>query len=288
MKILIFGANGFLGKKLSTHFSEKHQVLRTATTKSPGIDSAVDIRNKEAVDCVFEEFKPDVAINCAAICNLKKCEDDESTAYEVHVEGTKNIAEACKRHAALLIYISTDYIFNGKSGPYEETSQPHPLGKYGLTKLQGEQALQETGARFLIIRPTILYGYNGPKDKSTFVIDILDKLENNQEIKADNERIKYPILLDDFARCIDHLISVKAKGIFNLATEKGYTRFEWAKLIAEVFDHDPSRISPKNAEEYNKGRPKDVKLIIKKLIATGFEPLDLKKGLEMMKNQIRR
>lgn len=284
MKIIIFGAKGFLGKKLYSHFSKNNDVLRTSTSQSEGY-TKVDVGKKEEVETVFSEFNPDLVINCAAICDVEKCEKNPELASEVHVEGAKNIAECCKKYNAKIVHISTDYIFNGMSGPYDEESAPSPISTYGKTKAEGEKVIKQTVSKFIILRPPILYGFNDKDDKPTFTLDVLSKLNSEEEIKVDNERIKYPVLIDDIAACIEHLITTNAEGVFNIATKKGYTRFEWAKLIAKTAGYDDSKICAEEKSEYNQNRPKDVKLITTKLKETGFEPAELKEGIKIMLKQ---
>jgi dTDP-4-dehydrorhamnose reductase len=291
VKIAIFGANGLLGRKLVACLSGKYEILGVLSQKGKirhnNLTVAIDIRSQEQVERLFNEFSPDVAINCAAICDLKKCEDEKQLAYDVHVKGTENIGRCCKKYDSKIIYISSDYIYDGQSGPYSEETPPCPINYYGVTKLEGEKILEDIQPRYLIIRPTILYGYNDKNDKQTYVMDVLNKLKKKKELYCDNERIKYPVLIDDLARALDLFISIGAEGKFNLATEKGLTRFEWAKIIANVFELDEVNIYPQNTNSYNKDRPCNVMLLTDKLRTTGFVPCGIEEGLKIMKDQMK-
>jgi dTDP-4-dehydrorhamnose reductase len=302
MKVLIFGANGFLGRKTYSFFSEQNnennesnetneinetRVLGTSHSNNQTPFVKVDIRLKQEVSELFQTFKPDLVINCAAICDVKKCEEDYALAYEVHVKGTKNIAEGCREHNAIMVCLSSDYIFDGTSGPYDEASEPNPLNNYGKTKVLGEEIVKKIALKYIILRPTIMYGFNGEDDKPNFSIEVINKIKKGEEIFADNERRKYPILIDDIAECINHLVSVNARGTFNIGTEKGYTRFEWAQLIAKIKNSGTNRLFPEANKCYNTNRPNDARLLIDKLKFTGFKPHTLEEGFEIMSKQMR-
>ncbi len=188
MKILITSVDGFLGKKANSILSKDFDTIGTVfDTKNPNY-TYLDIGNEAQVKELFDKIKPNVVINCSAICNLDICSINPELAKQVHEKGTQILARNCKKHNAIFVYISTDYIFDGKNSPYLETSQPNPLNTYGKTKLNGENVAKQTLENHIILRPTILYGYNDTSDKPTFPTQIISKLNSQTTTDIDNVR----------------------------------------------------------------------------------------------------
>ncbi len=280
MRIVLTGGDGFLSKKIHSYFSAGHELLSTSRTQ----ETRLDITDRDEVEGVISGYRPDLVINGAAICDVEKCEQDPELAQKVHVQGTRNLAYACKNSGATLVYISTDYLFDGKHGPYKEDAPVHPLSVYGLTKYEGERAVREIGSDHLILRLPILYGYNDKNDKPTFVREVLESLGKKETVWADDCRKKYPLIIDDVGRCIDHLMGSGQRGTFNVATEKAYSRFEWAKRISEIFGYRDADIRRQAGSVQN--RPQEVAFDITKIKNTGFYPLTVDQGLTMMMSQM--
>jgi dTDP-4-dehydrorhamnose reductase len=152
LKLLITGAGGLYGSKLAQLAIAKNFEVYSSDVHSFSVYGSfvkLDISDKEQVEEVFEAIKPDVVVHAATLTDVDKCETDKELAWKVNVEGTKNIVEASESSGSFLIYISTDYVFNGESGRYKETDKPDPINYYGLTKLKAEEIIQAQIEHFI-------------------------------------------------------------------------------------------------------------------------------------------
>ncbi len=285
-KILIIGASGFLGKKLHEKLSKKFNIYGTThlSAKKNQEFLYLDITNKESLYGIINKINPQIIIHTAALVNADFCEQNKEQAYDVNVKGTQNIIEVCKECGIKLIFFSTDYVYDGDNPPYAEDSIKKPVNYYGETKLECERLIKEHLKDYLILRPTILYGFNNEEDKETFVTKILSKLREQKEIFADDYLIKYPLIIDDVADVVKTFIEKDVTGDFNLGTEKAFTRYQWAIEIAEVFGLNKSLIKPEKSENIAK-KPKNVFHDTSKIKQYGIKFRDLRSGLNAMKNQ---
>lgn len=258
-RILIFGASGFLGKKCYNIFRRNHDVGGTYSTKAIKGMKSLDITSQKAVNSLIERVSPDVVVHSAALVNVDDCENHQELAWDVNVEGTRNITNSCKIFGTKLIFISSDYIFDGTNSPYYEDSSPNPVNYYGITKLEAERIIREELHDYAIVRPTVLTGYNSD-DESSFLKTILDKLKKSDTIVLDNDLIKYPVLIDDVAELINSIITNDLKGIFHISGKTPVTRYQWAKTIAKIFKFEAHKIEI--GESYQSTpRPENVELL---------------------------
>jgi dTDP-4-dehydrorhamnose reductase len=262
MRILIVGASGLLGKKLLKILSYTHNVGGTYSTRPYENCKHLDITDNDAVEQFITFYQPEVVVHTAAIKNADFCEENKKLAWSVNVEGTKNIVDSCKKHSIKLIYISSDYIFEGDKGPYDEKAIPNPVNFYGLTKLEGERIIKEELADYVIIRPTILYGYNDGSDK-TFISEVRAALENGGTLYVDDKIIKYPLLIDDLTKLIIYLLEKNEFGTFHIGGIAPITRYKWAKKIAKVYNLNEKKIVSRDraSQGEHAAKPFNVKLV---------------------------
>ncbi|MCU9613184.1 dTDP-4-dehydrorhamnose reductase [Caldibacillus lycopersici] len=265
MKILVTGFTGQLG------FDVVKIGFETGL-KMVGVGSKdLDITNKEEVFQKVKEMKPDAIIHCAAYTAVDSAEDDMSTCWNVNVEGTNNLAKAAKVIKAKFMYISTDYVFNGKGeSPFRETDQPDPVGYYGLTKYEGEQIVQKLLDNWFIVRISWVFGING----NNFVKTMLRLAESRNELSVVGDQIGSPTYTLDLAKLLIEMIQSEKYGIYH-ATNDGYC--SWAEFAKEIFRQ--ARVNAKvntiHTEEYPTRalRPKNSKMDKQKLQDCGFTPL---------------
>ena len=283
MRILVVGGSGLLGKKLLRILSFTHNVGGTYFTEPYENCKKLDITDRKAVEQFITLYQPEVIIHTAAIKNSDFCEENNDTCWKVNVEGTKNIVDVCKEHFIKLVYISSDYIFDGKRGIYDEQANPAPLNFYGLTKLESERTIKEELADYIIIRPTILYGYNDGSDV-TLITKVRTELEKGNVLYLDNQMIKYPLLIDDLVTSIIAILDANKNGTFHIGGNDPVTRYQWAKKIAEIYDLDKEKILPCDKSSCGKHakRPLNVRLL-----STCFNPnvTSLEIGLQYTKMQ---
>ena len=222
-KVLITGSNGMLGSSLLERLKKKYSI------KGITIEDA-DITDFEAVVKVIRKIKPDIVIHTAGYTKVDDCESNINLAYRVNAIGTRNVAMACQRIDASMVYISTDYVFDGtKNAPYIEFDAANPISIYGKTKLAGEEFVRQILNRFYIVRTSWLYGEGGVN----FVDTIINKANTEKELKIVNDQRGSPTYTKDLADKIDEIISRERYGIYHVTNSGSCSWFEFAKKIVE-------------------------------------------------------
>jgi dTDP-4-dehydrorhamnose reductase len=225
--LLVVGAKGMLGRDLVG-------VLRSSFPDDEVVGwdiEEIDIQKEEESVFKIEKLRPNIVIHVAAYTDVDGCERDEEKAFAVNAEGTKYVALAALRCRAKLIYLSTDYIFDGnKREPYVESDLPHPLNVYGRSKWQGEQYVQELVKNSLIIRAQWLYGRYG----KNFVASILQQAREKKALSIVNDQIGSPTYTVDLAKAISVLIQFNAQGIFHVANSDRCTWFTFGQAILNL------------------------------------------------------
>ena len=296
-KVLIIGANGFLGRnlfKLRNAEETKNSDLNlvAADLESSNLPSdipfyTIDITNYEQSEKKIIKISPDVIILTAAMTNVDQCEVDRKLASKINVKGPLNIVKVCIKTNSKLVFLSTDFVFDGEKKRgycYKETDIPNPLSYYAKTKYKAELIIFNSGIEYLICRAAVLYGWN--KTKLNFITWILDNLKQNNQMSIITNQINSPTHVLNLAQIILKLIEKKTKGIYNTAGNCALNRYEIALKCAEVFGYNKNLIIPVDFFEQKAIRPKNVGLDIsklKKLIGTELKIYNLEEGLIYMK-----
>lgn len=206
-----------------------------------------DITDPDRTMSAIKEAEPDYLIHPAAYTDVDGCEKDPEKAYLVNAEGTKNVAAACKETGCPVIYISTDYVFDGtKSEPYTESDEPNPLNEYGRSKLQGERFISSLTDKHYIVRTSWLYGKNG----MNFVETISGLLSERDELKVVNDQTGSPTYTYDLARKLRELIG-KSYGIYHITNSGNCSWYGFALEIAAL-KHSKVRIVPVTSDEFRR------------------------------------
>jgi len=231
MVVLVTGANGQLGQSLqfiAPNYPEIEFVFS-------GV-AELDITNTENCQAIFEQYKPDFCINTAAYTAVDKAESEPEKAHLINVEGAKNLAIACKKHNAILLHISTDFVFDGtKKTPYTEEDIPNPTGVYGQTKLDGEKGIQETWNKHFIIRTAWVYSQFG----NNFMKTMLRLASERDKLSVVNDQIGTPTNAVDLAEVLVKIVqspniqnpTSNIFGIYNFSNEGQCSWFDFAKEI---------------------------------------------------------
>lgn len=284
-KILITGAGGLLGSKIVERAEGKYAVYPTHATRSFFSNSLkMDVTDESEVRRVFHKVKPDVAVHTAAVTNVDNCEIDKNYAFKVNAEGTKTLAKVCNEVEARIVYISTDYVFNGEKGLYTEEDEPNPVNYYGLTKLMGENHVSTLCKSFLILRPSVLYGVH--PQKPNFVKWVVEALKKRRTIAVVEDHYNSPTFADNLAEVILEMINKELKGIYHTSGVERISRYRFALKIAEVF-HYTNLIKPVRMSElkvWTARRPEDSSLCVEKVKKEiDTELLAITQGLMEMK-----
>ena len=293
-RILIVGSNGMLGQRLTEYYRKKENVeLHLASAEDfsyfDGIEyTQLDIRDKSAVKALIMNFFPDTVINTAAYTNVDGCETNKKLAWEINVEGVKNLALYSQGIDAHIIHLSTDYVFDGKNGPYSEEDKPNPISYYGRTKLASENVLKASGARFTVVRTNVLFG-PAKFGRPDFVKWVVSSLREKKQIKIVTDQFGNPTYLDDLTNGIAAIETLDAEGLYNIGGRDFLTRFEFTEEIADFFDLDKSLIIPITTAELNQAARRPLKsglLTYKAERELAYNPRSIKKALAEMKREL--
>ncbi|WP_313893779.1 dTDP-4-dehydrorhamnose reductase [Psychrobacillus sp.] len=265
MKIFVTGRSGQLGfDVVKEGFFRGHEMHGFGSKE-------LDITDRNQVLKYVTALKPEVIIHCAAYTAVDKAEDDQERCSDVNVNGTRYLIEAAKLVRAKFIYISTDYVFDGQGiTPYKEEDKVNPVGYYGLTKLQGEQIVQENLEEFFIVRISWVFGING----NNFVKTMLKLAESRDELNVVSDQVGSPTYTVDLARLLLDMIRTEKFGIYH-ASNEGFC--SWADFATEIFRQAnlTVKVKPIPAVQFQTRakRPNNSRLSKDKLENNGFKRL---------------
>ncbi len=279
MKILITGANGMLAKEIKEKFAQGNELILTDVAE-------LDITNREAVMKYVEEKKPELIINCAAFTAVDKAEEAGEIVEKINADGPGNLAKAAKANDAVLVHVSTDYVFGGDldvEKDYKEDDPKKPVTAYGITKLHGEEQIQENTDKYYIFRTAWLYGIGG----NNFVKTMLKLGEDRDELSVVADQHGSPTYAKDLSEIIYQAVTKKIPyGIYN-STNEGYTT--WYDFTKAIFEYTGTicKVNPVTTEEYiemmkvtQAKRPKNSQMSKEKLEKAGIEVPQWEDGLK--------
>ena len=271
-KVLITGSSGMLGTDLCQALRSEYEIYGIDISSRAGLNlpynsaSAVqryyqcDITNESETLSVLSKIKPDIVIHTAAWTDVDGCELGKDKAYKINSEGTENVALGCKETGATLIYISTDFVFDGKKkSAYKETDETGPLSIYAESKLLGENAIDRILTGYFIIRTGWLYGKNG----KNFVDTIIEKAGLKKELRVVDDQVGSPTYTKDLAKAIHKLLDIvftkyeirnTKYGIYHVTNSGSVSWYEYAKTILKLAG-SKTKVVPITSEELN--RPAD-------------------------------
>jgi dTDP-4-dehydrorhamnose reductase len=293
-RIIIVGANGMLGQRLIefyTRFSDVELLATSVEDKSVFNDIDYiqsDISNRSEIKKVIYDFCPDFIINAAAYTNVDKSEIERELAWKINVKGVEYLSETARVIDSHLLHISTDYIYDGKNGPYVENDAPNPLGYYGRTKLASENALRISGCKNTIIRTNVLYG-TAKFSRPDFVKWVVDSLRAKKEIKIVDDQVNNPTFIDDLVEGINKIVELRKEGVYNIGGSVFLNRYDFTILIADYFNLDKTLIKRIKTEELNQPARRPLKsglITIKAQSELGYKPQTILKTLELMKLEL--
>lgn len=293
-RLLVVGANGMLGQRVIEFYSPLNdvEILASSIEDKPLLDhiqyikSDITVRND--IKKVVYDFCPDFIINAAAFTNVDLSETERELAWKINVKGVEYLAESARVIDAHLIHISTDYIFDGKNGPYLENDIPNPLGYYARTKLAGENAIKISGAKYSIIRTNVLYGI-AKFGRPDFVKWVVDSLRSKKQIRIVTDQINNPTFIDDVVQAINKIIELRKEGIYNIGGAEFISRYDFTLKIAEYFNLDKNLIVPIKTEELNQPARRPLKsglITIKAQSELGYKPHTILQTFELMKREL--
>ena len=248
-KVLITGAGGQLGSSMEL----KDFIMITTSrfhndaVESPAIDADLDITNEYQVKTIIAENDPDIIVHLAAMTNVDGCELNPDQAYEVNVRGTVNLLNHFNGKFVLL---STDYVFDGNEGPYSENDTVNPKNVYGKTELEAERKVREFSADWLILRTNVVWNIGG-QYKASFVDWLVEELDEGNQVRIVTDQWNNPTHTEDLGCVINELLKHDASGLYHYGSAEVLNRYDFARLIANIYNLDENLIKPIMTQELN-------------------------------------
>jgi dTDP-4-dehydrorhamnose reductase len=295
MKILITGANGLLGQNLVKLLLEttNHTVMATGKGESrlpfeiaPRYNYfSLDITDGVAVNDLLQQQQPTVVVHAAAMTQPDPCELNQVACWNSNVTATRFLISAAQSIGAAFIYVSTDFVFDGTGGPYNETGEPNPVNYYGSSKLAAEKAVMKSGLHWAIVRTVLVYGNILTGNRSNIISWVKENMEHNQPIKVVGDQWRTPTYVEDLAKGILLVAEKNVQGMYHVSGEEGMSPYNMACAVADHLGLDKNLITEVNASTFTQPAKRPLKtgfIIDKAKKELGYAPTSFKTALTKM------
>lgn len=291
MRLLITGATGLIGRDLSSiiiALGHEVYVAQHKTIPEFGTRIKLDIMDEESIQRCFERVKPEVTIHLAALTDVDQCEKDRELALQMNSRSAESIAKASRKNGSHLIHVSTDYVFDGGKGMYNEKDIPNPISWYGESKLRGERAVEQYASSWCIARTSTPYGLH-PAKKS-FPLLVFEKLSSGIEMQVLEDQYTSPTYVTNLCQMLMEVAERRLQGIIHLSGSSRLSRFDMAKLVVNKLHLNEKLIKPIKMEniKWLAKRPRDSSLDVSKATSIlSNKPESIHQSLEKFAEQLR-
>ena len=270
LKFLVTGSAGLIGHQVVKDLSETHEVFSCYNKSKPehGNIIKMDLLNHEMISNVMSEKKPDVVIHLGAMTAVDLCDAQQDNALKINSQATEILAKECSKINSFMVYVSTDYVFNGNSGLYKENDATNPLGFYGKSKLLGEKSIQNFSSNWCIARTSTPFGLH--PTKKSFPIWVIENLQKQKQIDVLTDQFTSPTYVPSLSRMLIEISERHLTGIIHVAGASKISRYEMASLVSDKLGLDGKllREISINDIKWEAQRPKDSSLNVSKAIST--------------------
>ena len=291
MKFLVTGSAGLIGNQVVLDLSKSNNQIYSCYHNSKpkfGIPTQLDLLDFEKIPKVIDDTKPDVIIHLAAITNVEECERNKELASKINTKVTEIISKKADKNNIFLIYVSTDYVFDGVEGMRKENDTTNPLNHYGKSKLEGEKAVMKMKSNWCIARTSTPFGFH-PKKKS-FSIYVIENLRSKNTINVVTDQYTSPVYVPNVSEMIIELATRQITGLIHVAGGSRISRYEFAELIVEKLNLDKKLLKPATLDETNwiTKRPKDCSLDVSHASSIlNTKPQRIEKSIDLFTNDIK-
>ena len=293
MKVFVTGANVLLGQHLIRQLVDEGKFVIHATGKGPSRLSygerngvtyhQLDITDHKRTQALVEKVSPHILIHAAALTQPNDCKVDKTACWKINVAATRTLLRAAKKTRSYFIYVSTDFVFDGKDGPYDEGAMTNPINDYGESKLLAEEMVKMSGLHWAIVRTVLLYGGKIPGGRPNFIQWVKDKLSAGETIKVVDDQFRTPTYVEDLAKGIILVLMKHAKGVYHISGKEMCTPYQLAVTVANLLQLDGRLIEKVTAASFSEPakRPAKTGFIITKAVKElGYVPVKLEDGLK--------
>ena len=270
LKFLVTGSAGLIGRQVVKDLSETHEVFSCYNKSKPehGNIIKMDLLNHEMISNVMSEKKPDVVIHLGAMTAVDLCDTQQDNALKINSQATEILAKECSKINSFMVYVATDYVFDGNTGMYEENDTANPLGFYGKSKLLGEKSIQNFSSNWCIARTSTPFGLH--PTKKSFPIWVIENLQKQKQIDVLTDQFTSPTYVPSLSRMLIEISERHLTGIIHVAGASKISRYEMASLVSDKLGLDGKllREISINDIKWEAQRPKDSSLNVSKAIST--------------------
>ncbi|RYG05170.1 MAG: SDR family oxidoreductase [Chitinophagaceae bacterium] len=297
--ILVTGSNGLLGQKITEKILKEGGVNLIATAKGGNrfpqkvgyIYSEMDISSREEVYAVVEKYRPDAIVHTAAVTNVDIAESNRELAFELNVEAVQTLIDVCEKNDIQFVHLSTDFIFDGKEGPYSEDAVPNPLSYYGETKLLAEQVIQKSTCKWAILRTILVYGIVSDMSRSNIVLWAKGALEKGIPLNVVNDQWRAPTLAEDLADACLLAVEHRAQGVYHISGKDSMSISELVRKVADFWELDKSLINEISSASLNQAAQRPIRtgfILDKAMTELSYHPHSFEEGLKILNEQLKR
>ncbi len=296
--VLVTGSNGLLGQKIIQKLIARTGVTLIACDLGDNLNPMqegyeyleLDLTQNTRVENVFRRIKPSAVIHAAAMTHVDQCEQNLDACHKINVEATETLSKLCEEFGAFMIFVSTDFIFDGKSGPYKEEDIPNPISVYGKSKLDAETIVRNLKTPWAIVRTVLLYGHVPGLSRTNIVLWVKKSLEEGKKIQVVNDQERSPTLAEDLADGIISLLMREKQGVYHISGAEQMRIIDIARTVADYWKLDASLIEETDsitiAQPANRP-PITGFIILRAQTELGYKPHSLKAGLEVLDRQLK-
>jgi len=290
LKFLVTGSAGLVGQQVVKDLSKSNQVFSCYNESKPEYGDSVkmDLKNYEMVSSILTEIKPDVVIHLGAMTGVDLCEKEKTSASEINTKATEIIAKECSKLNSFLVYVSTDYVFDGNFGMYKEDDIANPLGFYGKSKLEGEKAVQNFSANWCIARTSTPFGLH--PTKKSFPMWVIENLQKQKQIDVLIDQFTSPTYIPNLSRMLIEISERRITGIIHVAGASKTSRYQMASMVSDKLNLDSTLLKQIsiNKMKWVAQRPKDSSLDVSRASSILNEkPQKIDQSLNLFINEMK-